>query len=157
MEIKAENIVKAEEEESGEIKKDKLAFSPVLLNEDEEKIKKVKEQLAVDQELQRRVKDNEDVYESELALLKNIGQKFELRGRDPVGINGVIFVPDTVYTIGNRIVSPDGIQLITYDIMQCALTIDSTAIRSEKKIHEVGGGTMEIKQDGRLILQTTKT
>lgn len=136
---------------------DKLAFASIKLNEDEKKVKEKKEQLAIDNELQRKVRENEDVYESELEQLKNYGLKWELKGVDPVGINEVIFNPNTVYMIGNRIISPAGIQLITDDIMQCALSIDSAAIRNENKIKEAGGGTMEITEHGGVTLVTSKT
>lgn len=137
--------------------KDKLAFAPVVLNENETDTKAIKDQLAIDQELQRRVKNSEDVYESEISKLKNYGLKFELKGADPVGINGCIFNPYTTYTIGSRIVSPDGIFLITDDIMNCALTIDSNAMRNERKIKEAGGGTMEIMEHGDVTVHTTRT
>lgn len=137
--------------------KGKLAFAPIVLNENEEELKIIKDQLAIDQELQRKVKNNEDVYESELQQLKNYGLKWELKGADPVGINEVIFNPHTIYMIGNRIVSPAGIQLITDDIMNCALTIDSNAIRNENKIKEAGGGTMEVTEHGGVTLVTSKT
>ncbi len=97
------------------------------------------------------------MYESELSKLKNYGLQFELKGRDPVGINGCIFNPDVVYTVGNRIISPDGIFLITDDIMNNALTIDSAAIKNERKIKEAGGGTMEVTEHGGIILVTSKT
>lgn len=136
--------------------KDKLAFAPVILNDNEEKTKAIKDQLAIDQELQRKVKDNEDIYESELKQLKNYGSEWMLKGVDPVGINEVIFNPDTIYKIGNRIISPAGIQLITDDIMNCALNVDSGAIKNEKKIFEVGGGTMEVHEHGGVTLVNTK-
>ncbi len=138
-------------------KLDKLAFAPVALNEDEAELKKIKDQLEIDNELQRKVRESEDVYESELSKLKNYGLQFQLKGGDPVGINGCIFAPDVIYKIGNRIISPDGIFLITDDIMQNVLTIDSSAIRNEGKIKEAGGGTMEVTEHGGVTLVTSKT
>ena len=137
--------------------KDDLAFEPIELTDNEKRLMEAREQLQIDNELQRKVANSEDVYKSELSELKNYGLKFELKGADPVGINGVIFLPNVVYTIGNRIISPEGIQLITNDIMNCALTIDSGAIRNENKIKESGGGTIEIIQGGGVVLTTTKT
>lgn len=136
---------------------DKLAFAPVVLNDNEGKLQEKKDQLTIDNELQDKVRNNEDVYESELKQLKNYGLEWVLKGDDPVGINEVIFNPNVVYKIGNRILSPAGLQLITNDIMECALSIDSAAIRNEKKIKEAGGGTMEVTEHGGIILVTSKT
>lgn len=136
---------------------DKLAFEPIQLNENEEELQAKQNQLNIDNELQRKVRISEDVYESELSKLKNYELKFALKGRDPVGINGCIFNPDVIYTVGNRIISPDGIFLITDDIMNCALTIDSNAIKNERKIKEAGGGTMEVHEHGGVTLVTSKT
>ena len=144
---------------AGEDKKqdDTLAFTPVLLNEDEEKLQEKKDQLVIDNKLQYKVANNKDVYESELEQLKNYGLEWELKGGDPVGINEVIFNPNVMYKIGNRIISPAGTQLITNDIMECALSIDSAAIRNEEKIKLAGGGTMEVTEHGGIILVTSKT
>jgi hypothetical protein len=103
------------------------------------------------------VRENETVYKSQLSKLYNYGLKFELKGQDPVGINGCVFVPYTIYTVGNRIISPDGTFLITNDLMQCALGLDSAAMQNEKKITTAGGGSIEITEKGGVILQTTKT
>ncbi len=146
-----------EPEINEEDKTDKLAFKPLALNEDEAGLKEKKDQLEIDNELQRKVRESEDVFESELSKLKNYGLQFELKGCDPVGINGCIFAPDVIYKIGNRIISPDGIFLITDDIMQNALTIDSNAIRNENKIKEAGGGTLEITEAGGVTLVSTRT
>lgn len=136
---------------------DKLAFAPITLNDDEGKLQEKKDQLAIDNELQDKVKNNEEVYESELEQLKNYGLEWELKGGETVAINEVAFNPNVVYKIGNRIISPAGIQLITNDIMECALSIDSAAIRNEKKIKEAGGGTMEVTEHGGIVLVTSKT
>ncbi len=134
-----------------------VAFEPVALDTDETKDKDKQDQLAIDNELQRKIRENETVYKSELSKLHNYGLKFTLKGQDPVGINGCVFAPYVTYTIGNRIVSPDGVFLITNDIMQCALTIDSNAMLNEKKISQAGGGSVEITEHGGVKIQTTRT
>ncbi len=136
---------------------DELAFEPVALDQEENKNKEKKDQLAIDNELQRKVMANEDVYKSQLSKLLNYGLKFELKGKDPVGINGCIFAPYTIYKIGNRISSPDGTFLITNDLMQCALTTDSQAIVSDNKIGRAGGGSVEITEHGGVTIKTTRT
>ncbi len=135
----------------------KLAFTPIELTVGEKQDEEKLAQLKIDNELQRRVKDNEAIYEAELIKLKGYGLKFELKGGDPIGINGTVFSPNTIYTIGNRIHSPDGIQLITYDIMQSVLSADSAAVVNEGKIKQAGGGTMEVTEHGGVILTTTRT
>ena len=172
MEVKAEEEIKSTEEIDKELQaiadagsilnnkedatKSAIAFAPEV-DPDESKSKSKIAQLAVDNELQRKVRESKEIYVEDLEKLYDYGLKWVLKGKDPVGINGCVFQPYTTYKIGNRIISPDGAFLITNDLMQCALSIDSAAIKNEKKITQAGGGSVEMIEKGGVIIKTTIT
>jgi len=85
------------------------------------------------------------------------GHEFELKGPDRVSINGIVFVPNTIYKVGMVIHGTDNSILITHGVMEEILNKDNRAIMADKKVHQSGGMTVidTVGKDG--IFRTTTT